>query len=155
MPILHWERLRQHVLDMNTSIESYCFLASLCAFMMIQPGMKTAATEESDAEAPQDETASGEALVDEVLRVRKGYDYIETSSTATVMTSFFLFGCYFCLDKHKTAWFYLREATTLAHSLDMHLEETYSVGDAVENIKKRRLFWLLFLTERFVLKLLL
>lgn len=150
MPILHRERFYQtHVRDMHISLESYCLVCSLCAFMMIQPGMKFPGVWTSGTEVVQDGTPMGCALVEEVLRVRKGYDYVESSSMAAVITSFFLFGSHFCLDKHKVAWFYIREATTLAQTLDMHDESTYHTGDMIECTRRRRLYWLLFLTERY------
>lgn len=150
MPILHRERFYQtHVWNMETSLESYCLVCSLCAFMMIQPGMKMPGAGRSITDVVQDDTSMGRTLVEEVRRVRKGYDYVESPSLAAAITSFFLFGSHFCLDKHKVAWFYMREATTLAQMLDMHDERTYHSGDMMECIRRRRLYWLLFLTERY------
>ncbi|KAI9788301.1 MAG: hypothetical protein M1816_006987 [Peltula sp. TS41687] len=149
MPILHRERFYQtHVRNMGFSLESYCLVCALCAFMMIQPGMILPGVGTSGAEVIQDGTPMGRTLLEEALRVRKGYDYVESLSAAPVITSFFLFGSHFCLDKHKVAWFHLREATTLAQILDMHVEDTYHTGDMVECIRRRRLYWLLFVTER-------
>lgn len=149
MPILHRSRLQQTALGLDSSIEAYCLITSLCAFMMIQPGVKVpeglAARGDSGATA---NLTTGATLLDEVLRVRKGYEYIETPTVATVMTSFFLFGCYFGLDKHNTAWFHLREATTLAQILGMQDESNYLTGDLIDSSRRRRLFWLLFVTER-------
>ena len=147
MPILHRERFQRHILDLETSLESYCFVTSLCAFMLIQPGMEL--VEGSNVGMAQDGISAGRTLVEEVLRVRKGYDYVDSPSTATVITSFFLFACYFGLDKHKIGWFYLREATTLAQILGMSDESTYHTGDVIETIRQRRLYWLLFVTERY------
>ena len=67
---------------------------------------------------------------------------------ALVMTSFFFFGTYFCLDLHGTAWFHLREATTLALSSGMHDESTYKHLNRQERSRRRRMYWLLFVTER-------
>ncbi|KAL9627481.1 MAG: hypothetical protein Q9164_007595, partial [Protoblastenia rupestris] len=63
-------------------------------------------------------------------------------------TSLFLFACYFGLDKHNKAWYHLREATTLAHIIGMQEESSYRKDDPVESTIKRRLYWLLFITER-------
>jgi len=142
MPILHRARLQQMALGINSSIEDYCLITSLCAFMMIQPGVKV------PAGLATVNLATGTTLLDEVLRVRKSYEYVETPTTATVITSFFLFGCYFGLDKLNTAWFHLREATTLAQILGMQDESSYMTRDPIECSRKRRLFWLLFVTER-------
>lgn len=91
---------------------------------------------------------SGNLLMEETLRVRKSYDYLETPTINSLVTSFFLFGCYFGLDLHNKAWFHIREATTLAHILGMQKEETYLEFDAVDAARRRRLYWLLFVTER-------
>lgn len=117
--------------------------------MMIQPGVKVPEVTAMHGDPGSiANSATGTTLLDEVLRVRKGYEYIESPTVATVITSFFLFGCYFGLDKHNTAWFHLREATTLAQIIGMQNESNYMTGDLIECSRRRRLFWLLFVTER-------
>jgi Fungal Zn(2)-Cys(6) binuclear cluster domain/Fungal specific transcription factor domain len=148
MPILDRGRLQQQVQEIERSSEAYCLISSLCAFMMIQPGLPGSLRASGDGNFIGN-TVSGKALLEESLRVRKSYNYIETPSTNTVIISFFLFACYFGLDKHNTAWFYLREATTLAEILGMQQEGSYISGDPSENARKRRLFWQLFVTERY------
>ncbi|KAI9849656.1 MAG: hypothetical protein M1837_002781 [Sclerophora amabilis] len=149
MPILHRETLEERLPGIDHNVETYCLVTSLCAFMMIQPGMKMlgGAGGPDGVEGP---FTSGPSLLDEVLRVRKSYDYIETPTASTVITSFFIFACYFGLDKHNTAWFHLREATTLAQILGMQDESTYTTGDLMDSSRRRRLFWILFVTERWV-----
>jgi len=149
MPILHRSRLQHMVMGMDSYVETYCLIASLCAFMIIQPGVEVPESHAARRETgPAVSFATGTTLLDEALRVRKGYEYVESPTLATVITSFFLFGCYFGLDKHNTAWFYLREATTLAQILGMQDESNYRTGDLVECSRRRRLYWLLFVTER-------
>lgn len=149
MPILHRDQIRQTIADMSYSVEAYCLIAAFCAFMLIQPGivLKT-------AQAVQEPTSSttnpkmGNVLMEESVRLRKGYDYVEDPSINTIVTSFFLFGCCFGLNKHNSAWFHLREATTLAQILGMQDENSYVFDNVVETSRMRRLFWLLFVTER-------
>ena len=148
MPILHRERLEEHVQAMDVSAESYCLISSLCAFMIIQPGITIPPNLLEYTDAPVSNLDMGTALVEETLRVRRSYDYIEMPTTKAVITSFFLFACYFGLNKHNTAWFHLREATTLSQILGMQDENTYVSEDLIESSRKRRLFWLLFVTER-------
>ncbi|KAL9089507.1 MAG: hypothetical protein Q9159_002547 [Coniocarpon cinnabarinum] len=93
-------------------------------------------------------TELGKHLLYDALDLRKSFSYFETPSFTSVTTSFFFFGCYFCLERHNSAWFHLREATTMAIIMGMHKESDYMGGDAVANMFKRRLFWLLFVTER-------
>ena len=149
MPILDEEQVRQIVLNVDQSVEAYCLICSLSAFMLIQPGveMKT----NSGAEGPTRSirnNAQGTALLDETLRVRKSYEYIENPTISTVITSFFIFGCCFGLNKHNTGWLHLREATALAQLVGMQEEHHYMNDDVTESSRERRLFWLLFVTER-------
>jgi Fungal specific transcription factor domain len=153
MPILHKGRLQEKVArEMDQSVEPYCLITSLCAFMMIQPGMALpgrpvgVCTDSDDLVAGKFTTAT--TLLEEVLRLRKTIDYVENPTLETVQTSLFLFACYFGLDQHNKAWYHLREATTLAQIVGMQEEPNYLHGDSVDSIMKRRLYWLLFITER-------
>ncbi|KAL8698853.1 MAG: hypothetical protein Q9201_006342 [Fulgogasparrea decipioides] len=149
IPILHNEQLWRLVADIDTSVETYCLVASFCAFMLIQTGVESKAPQAIKTLAASSSNASlGKTLLDEALRRRKGCDIIEKPSVNAIITSFFLFGCCFGLDKHNTAWFHLREATTLAQIIGMQDEKTYTKGSYVETASMRRLFWLLFVTER-------
>jgi len=149
MPILHRGRLLEKVeYDLDRSVETYCLIGSLCAFIMVQPGMKNPGNFAMDAVAVKERCIAATALFEEVIRVRKNYDYIDAPTLDGVRTSFFLYAACFNLDRHNTAWFHLREATTLAHIMGLHEEQTYHVGERLGNIYKRRLYWLLFLTER-------
>jgi len=148
LPILHRGRLEQQAMYADQNVDTYCLLTSLCAFMMIQPGMGIPGDPLGLDSMPGANLVSGNLLMEETLRVRKSYDHLETPTLNSLVTSFFLFGCYFGLDLHNKAWFHLREATTLAHILGLTKEETYLQFDAVESSRRRRLYWLLFVTER-------
>ncbi|KAI4099853.1 MAG: hypothetical protein LQ339_005768 [Xanthoria mediterranea] len=149
MPIMQNEQLWALVAEMDTSVEASCLLCSFCAFMLIQPGMETKIGQSMEPlVGPCSRTTLGRRLLDEALRKRKRCDYIEDPSMNTIITSFFLFGCFSALDKHNTAWFHLREATTLAQIIGMQEEKTYTTGPYLAMMIMRRLFWLLFVTER-------
>ena len=149
MPILHRGRLLEKVdYEPDCPAETFCLIGSLCAFMMVQPGMKNPGNFAMDPVAVKDRCVAASALLEEVIRVRKTYDYVSEPTLDGVRTSFFLCAADFNLDRHNTAWFHLREATTLAHIMGMHEEQSYHVGQRLGNIYRRRLYWLLFLTER-------
>ena len=151
MPILHRQRLEQQSMYMDQSLDTYCLLTSLCAFMMIQPGMGMPGGDPYGLDSmPGANIVSGTLLMEETVRVRKAYDYLDSPTLNTLCTSYFLFGCYYGLDLHDKAWFHLREATTLAHLIGMNKEDTYLQYDSVEASRRRRLYWLLFVTERYV-----
>lgn len=149
-PILDRERLRHTTSIMYDSVEAWCLIASLCAYMLIQPNMELSPEALTDMETDVGSNlAWGKRLLAETMEVRKGCNYIEAPTLDSVTISFFFFGSNFCLEKHNTAWFHLREATTLALFLGMHQEETYLHADGVDSKLSRRLFWLLFVTERY------
>lgn len=148
-PILHRQNVGETIGLMDANVEAYCLVVSLCAYMMIQPNMVLPPGAFEGLEIPpQSSLQLGHVLLHEALHVRKAYDYVEHPSIWSVITSFFFFGSYFCLDKHNTAWFHLREATTLAQIMGMHDEANYAIVDLVESSRRRRLYWLLFVTER-------
>ena len=149
MPILHRGGLLEKVdYELDHSVETFCLIGSLCAFTMVHPGVKNPGNFAMDPVAVKNRCIAASALIEEVIRVRKTYDYINEPTLDGVRTSFFLYAAYFNLDRHNTAWFHLREATTLAHIMGMHEEQSYLVGQRLGNIYRRRLYWLLFLTER-------
>lgn len=149
MPILYREQIRRTVSDMGHSAEAYCLITAFCAFMLIQPGIVLKTGHIMDEAATSiTNPKMGNVLMEESARVRKSYDYIENPTIDTIITSFFLFGSCFGLNKHNTGWVHLREATALAQILGMQDENTYIFDNVVEMSRKRRLFWLLFVTER-------
>ncbi|KNG52844.1 transcription factor Pf2 [Stemphylium lycopersici] len=89
----------------------------------------------------------GHVLLEESIRVRQGSEYPENSSHLTVLTSWFYSGCCFGLAEEEIAWTYLREATTQAHLLGMHKEETYT-HESLDSSHRRKLYWVLFIAER-------
>ena len=148
-PVVERDQLQAMVRSMGQSAEAYCLVAALCAFMLIQPGIAASAmTGSPEMSSSMTNPKMGNALMEEAVRVRRTEDYVENPTVNTIRTSFFLFGCCFGLNKHNAGWFHLREATALAQLLGMQDESAYLYGDVLENSRKRRLFWLLFVTER-------
>jgi hypothetical protein len=149
-PILQRQRLQDSVMSMDQNAGSYCMLVGLCAYVMIQSNMSVPPTVPLHPEMAQLPPISlGITLLEETVRVRKGHDYAENPSVTSILTSFFIYGSFFCLDKDNSAWFHLREATTMAQLIGMHDEETYKTTDTLECAYRRRLYWLLFVAERF------
>jgi hypothetical protein len=149
-PILDRDRLQKTIAVMHESPEAFCLISSLCAFMLIQPNLQLPPSVAAPGVCDIAYSFNlGKDLLAETLEARKTCNYVENPTLASVTTSFFLFGCHFCLEKHNTAWFHLGEATTLALFLGMHQEDLYNGRDRIEDILRRRLFWLLFVTERF------
>lgn len=150
-PILGREETNELCAKMEESAEKHCLVIALCAYVTLLPNM--AISTEGPLEAGR-KVYRATVLLDELLQVRKGYAYMQSSSTWTVITSYFLFACYSRMENNSLAWFYLREATTIALMLGMHDEQAYQTADIQSNIRRRRLYWLLFVSERYAVPLL-
>jgi hypothetical protein len=148
-PVLHRQRAQEAVVGMDRSIEAYCMVVALCAYVMIQANHKPPVNILPPPEiAHTFNITTGRILLKESVRVRQGYDHRENSTHMSVLTSWFYSGCYFGLALEKSAWTYLREATTQAQLLHMHDEATYK-HDPLDTSRKRVLYWLLFIAERY------
>lgn len=151
IPILNRPRLEQQAMFVEQDADTYCLLTAVCAFMMIQPGMGIPGGDPYGLDSmPGANIISSTVLMEETIRVRKGFDYNENPTLNTLCTSYFLFACFYGLDMHEKAWFHLREATTMIHIIGMNKEEAYMQFDAVESCLRRRLYWLFFVTERYI-----
>ncbi|ODA79064.1 hypothetical protein RJ55_04655 [Drechmeria coniospora] len=148
-PILDRRQVEQQVLYMEQNRDAYCLMTSLCAFVMLQPGMAMPPGDPYNLDMmPGANIISSQLLLEEAIRVRKGYDYLDSITLNALATNYFLFGCYNGQEMHDKAWYYLREATTMIHMIGMSKEEYYLQFDAAEATRRRRLYWLFFVTER-------
>lgn len=132
--------LRRHPLPS----EEYALLTAMSAVTIVQLNIPA---EEVQQNLPG---LTAEFLVKESLYERRLSDYIEHPGTNDVLTSFFLFGYYGNVEKHNKARYFLHEAISFAESLDLD-DECYltRLDDPRRAQLSRRIFWLLFITERF------
>ncbi|GKT46091.1 putative sucrose utilization protein SUC1 [Colletotrichum spaethianum] len=151
MPILDRRQIDLQLPYMEQNRDTYCLMMSLCAFMMLQPGMSMPTGDPYNLDVmPGATIVASQLLLDETLQVRKGYDYLDNLSFNTLATNFFIYGCYHGLELHDKAWFYLREASTMMHLNGMSKEETYHgpQWENAESSRRRRLYWLFYIMER-------
>jgi hypothetical protein len=149
LPILDRHQVEQQIIYMEQNTDSYCLLTSLCAFIMLQPGMSMPTGDPFNLDMlPGANIVSSQLLLEECLRVRKGYEYLDSISLNTLATSFFIFGCYHGQEMVDKAWYHLREATTMINMIGMDKEEFYHSLDASDATRRRRLYWLIFSIER-------
>ncbi|KAJ5129313.1 uncharacterized protein N7515_005352 [Penicillium bovifimosum] len=152
MPVVRGDQLRLdcHAPEQLTA-RRYAFLASLCAATHIQLKLDGTAPVTDSAQrriGDGQSLMSGEELLCEAVRARREVDVLEEVGTESLLTSFFLFASYGNLDKQDHAWFFLCQATSFAFTLGLHREGTYAEFEAEEAEERRRIFWLLFITER-------
>ncbi|PKS11113.1 hypothetical protein jhhlp_002874 [Lomentospora prolificans] len=149
MPFLVRQKIEQQAMFMEQNRDSYCLVTALCAFVMLQPGMTMPSSDPYNLDMmPGSNLIASTLLLEEAMRVRNGYEYLDTPTLNSIATSYFFFACNYGVESHSKAWYYLREASTMMHMLDMHKEETYLQWDPVEASRRRRLYWLIFSTER-------
>ncbi|KAI9368797.1 fungal-specific transcription factor domain-containing protein [Aspergillus egyptiacus] len=153
MPVVQRTELQQDCHQPEClSPQRYAFLASLCAATHIQLKLDGAApaadTSQSQTGVDGNSLMSGEELLAEAVRARKECDLVEESSVESLLTSFFLFAAYGNLDRQNHAWFYLCQSTSMIFTLGLHRESTYTELRPEEAEQRRRVFWLLFITER-------
>ena len=84
----------------------------------------------------------------ETERNRLLLDYREHPTVACILIPFFLHMYYSARQKRFTATLLLREALTLCELLDLDKESAYTSLDPREVRYRRKVFWLLFITER-------
>ena len=148
-PILYRQRVQEAIVSMNISNEAYCLICAFCAYVMVQPNfILPESTTKSPHRSPNSITAFETMLLDEAIRIRGSFVNVESPNVWSILIAYFFFGTCFSLDQQNTAWFHLREATTLVITMGLDHEEAYADGDPIESSRKRRLFWLLFVTER-------
>ncbi|EAW10466.1 putative C6 transcription factor (AmyR) [Aspergillus clavatus NRRL 1] len=130
--------------------QRYALLAALCAATHIQLKLDGAmAVSDPSAFGTDGQcTMSGEELLAEAVRARKESDPTDDVNIDSLLTSFFVFTAYSNQDKQEQAWFYLSQATSMIFTLGLHREATYAEFSPEEAEEKRKVFWLLFVSER-------
>ncbi|KAK6345778.1 hypothetical protein TWF718_007684 [Orbilia javanica] len=139
------------------SLEEMALFSALSAAVIVQ--LNIIAEDENatpkgsplDFDGAKDPTKMGttaESFISQCLSVRQRSNFIDSPTINWLLTSFFLFDYYGNLQEHTTAWYYLREAMGLALELRLDVEELYRTEEPSESQRRKRIFWLLFITER-------
>jgi hypothetical protein len=84
----------------------------------------------------------------EAERSRGMFDHKENATVNCILIPFFLHMYYSSKKKRFTATLLLREALTICELLDLDKESMYGSLDLEEQKFRRKVFWLLFITER-------
>lgn len=140
-PIVNAFDLQADLLDPSASIETYTLAVSVACATMAQLQL-TPWTTDSQLEI------SSDSLAHELLHLRRTYPstLIDNPSPSTIITSLFLHVHFENKSNLIKSTLYLREAVTFIQLLTLDRESTYT--SSPEDELKRRLFWLLFVTER-------
>ncbi|KAK9373647.1 uncharacterized protein V1513DRAFT_381910 [Lipomyces chichibuensis] len=122
---------------------------SICAFVLLQPGFKCDNVR-LDKTTLRERTRLAQTLMDDAIAMRNmDPSFVERPTVDSILTSFFLFACYFNLQLPHSAWLRLREAVTLSEIM-----EAQSVGDETTSVEEREkranLYRILAVTEHAV-----
>lgn len=135
-------------------LKRYCFLTALCAAASVQLNLESNGCE-FETDGPTDEAhechprLTSDYLLSEVVRLRSTLDIAEEPDLDAMLTSCFLFSAYANLERHNQAWFYLSQSISFALTLQLHDEQAYSKMTYNDAQLRRRIFWLLFILERY------
>ncbi|EED17421.1 conserved hypothetical protein [Talaromyces stipitatus ATCC 10500] len=99
-------------------------------------------------DANLDTTGLGYRLAKEAEETLHQFDPLEEPHVDTLLTMFFLFAAYGNLHKPDRAWHFLNQSISFAYTLRLNIESTYWVLNQNEADILRRVYWLLFVTER-------
>lgn len=151
MPIVNEEFVTDALRVDDLPPSRYAAIIAICAATRIQLRMdnsKNGFGEGPDAGIPVEPQLSGEMLVALAENALRQYSIIDDTSLDSILASFFLFASYGNLNNARHAWFYLNQSISLAQSLNITTEMGYLDIGEIEREKRRRVFWVLFVTER-------
>lgn len=125
----------------DTDLETYALATSIAAATIAQLRL-------GDGSLP-DETATADTFAEECLKARMESEYKSKVDVNNVCTSFFLHVYYENQQSGGSkSLLYLREAISLAQMMNLHRESSYAALPLQEQQIRRRVLWLLFVTER-------
>jgi hypothetical protein len=95
-----------------------------------------------------DQVAMSDRFAREAERHRSLYDYRERATTEGILIPLFLHFYYADKKKNLTCSLLLREAVSMCQLLNLDKESTYEGLPIAEQRYRRKIFWLLYVTER-------
>jgi hypothetical protein len=141
-PIVSHDELLERLKNNHNDYESHALAAALCSAVIAQLRLPE--------HVVSFDSISSSELAAESRRLRRLFEYQEHFTIQSLLTSFFLHIYFANADKLRTAGFYLRETLTYVHGLKLHQPDSYTMLCARERQIRLRVFWIVFVSERFV-----
>lgn len=152
MPAVTGAQLMSDAANLQSlSVPRYTLLLALCAMTRIQLRLdqeEPLSEDPAALHAQESEMMSGSDFLAATELWRRQFTLVENVSQEAVMTSFFLFVSYGNLEKYNEAWFYLSQSINMAIGLGYDRESPDMDLSPEELNMRRKIFWLLFITER-------
>lgn len=133
-------------------VSKYAVLLSLAATTRIQLKLdQDKALETNLLPSLQNQTpVSGPQLLAAAEAAHLQANVVDNMTLDAIVTGFFLFTANGNLEKGNKAWFYLSQAITLAIMLGLNREDAVTAKLAMDEVDmRRRIFWLLYISERY------
>jgi hypothetical protein len=140
-PIITGREAHQSIAQLHIRTEA-SFVCALAAITVGHTRIHT--TKERDL------TALVKSLSEQSLEFRGPVKSSADINLKMIMTSCILSCTFWIINDFAAAWLYLREAITMLTILDMYENEKLSALPLVERSRWQRLYWLLFIHERFL-----
>lgn len=148
--------------DAAKACEAYTLLCTIAATVLVTLNLTSQQALEGALQTVPSDSAwadcggqqvtfySAASLVSEALQIRHRWDFVDEPSEETLMTSFFLFAYFGNASRSRRAWYYLREAVGFALAMGLDDANAYTALEFEDAQRRCRIFWLLFVTERYV-----
>lgn len=145
-PVVDVEGVISHLLTDGDDMEAYALATSVCAATMTQFQI----TDENAAIINGVQPITAAAFDAEAKRALRCYDHNERMTVWSLLCSFFLSVYAANIGKTSTSTVRLSEAITFAHIIGLQKKEHYK--GMVEDVQQHclRVYWLLFITDRYV-----
>ncbi|KAK6344587.1 hypothetical protein TWF718_006546 [Orbilia javanica] len=149
-PILKWEPLLAELEAQPDDPEIYALATALASAVMGQLQLPQWTQQYLDPETQMTKTiiVSTEHFAAEALRARRLFEWRERPGIYAILTSLFFHVYYENLGKVSASSLSLREAITFVQIMNLDRESGYHSLLPEDAELQRRLFWLLFVTER-------
>ncbi|KAH7120688.1 fungal-specific transcription factor domain-containing protein [Dactylonectria macrodidyma] len=152
MPVVHGHEILADAARLDQLPPSrYTLIAAICAATRIQLKLDNEENSTGNgpgADIPKEPPLSGEMLLSIAENSLRQFNVIDDYTLDSILSSFFIGTGYGNLNNNRRAGFYLNQSITLAQSLNLTCEAGYLELCERERETRRRVFWLLFVTER-------
>lgn len=141
-PIIHSEDLRKHIerLDDDQESKAFVYAAGAVSFSLSPDGKQW---------TPQAASQTRD-LIDIARSLCRPVDVSSKSSVIAIMTALFIHHCLYDLGEPQSAFLYARHALSMLELLRIRETAYDTSGPQMEGRIRRRLYWLLFIQERFL-----
>ncbi|KAK9242447.1 hypothetical protein V1506DRAFT_571563 [Lipomyces tetrasporus] len=147
-PVINGARLSNMFMQDFRDFEICALIFAVCASTGAQLRLDDDSRDQSNLPDVKEPSVLIDRFAAEAERCRSMYDYRESATVEAVLVPLFLHFYYGAKNKKQTTSLLLRESVTVCQLIGLDKEETYCDLNPDEESYRRRVFWLLYVTER-------